>query len=36
MDQIEQRFRTRLTATERDTLSRICQRLMDTEPMNSC
>ena len=35
MDQIEQRFWTRLTATERDTLSRICQKLMDTDPTNS-
>ena len=34
MDQVEQRFWTRLTATERDTLSRICRKLMDTEPMN--
>lgn len=34
-DEIEQRFWTRLTATERDTLSRICQKLLDTEPTNS-
>lgn len=35
MDQIEQRFWARLTAIERDTLSRICQKLIDTEPTNS-
>ena len=34
LDHVEQRFWTRLTATERDTLSLICRKLMDTEPMN--
>lgn len=34
LDQVEQRFWSRLTPTERDTLSAICRKLMDTDPMN--
>lgn len=34
LDQVEQRFWSRLTPSERDTLSTICRKLMDTEPMN--
>lgn len=32
--QVEERFWSRLTADERDTLSAICRKLMDAEPMN--
>jgi len=34
LDQVEQRFWSRLTPRERDSLSTICRKLMDTEPMN--
>jgi DNA-binding MarR family transcriptional regulator len=34
LDQVEQRFWSRLTAAELDTLSTICRKLMDTEPIN--
>jgi DNA-binding MarR family transcriptional regulator len=34
LDQVEQRFWSRLTPSERDALSTICRKLMDTEPMN--
>ena len=34
IDQVEQRFWSRLTADERDSLSAICRKLMDTEPIN--
>ena len=34
LDQVEQRFWSRLTPAERDDLSRICRKLMDTDPIN--
>ena len=34
LDQVEQRFWSRLTPGERDALSSICRKLMDTEPIN--
>jgi len=34
LEQVEQRFWSRLTADERDALSAICRKLMDSEPMN--
>ncbi len=34
IDQVDQRFWSRLTPDERDTLSTICRKLMDTEPVN--
>ncbi len=34
LDQVEQRFWSRLTPAERDTLSQICQKLLDVEPPN--
>jgi DNA-binding MarR family transcriptional regulator len=34
LDEVEQRFWSRLTAAERDALSTICRKLMDTDPIN--
>ena len=34
IDQVEERFWSRLSADERDTLSAICRKLMDSDPVN--